>query len=573
MANFTEISFANIKSEIENFLKAQYAKASLLYSTSSPYGQILSVVENLFQLSMLYIKNSIQQFDVTNPASVNERIIKNAAIYAGHIPTRSISATGTLLISIKTSTDVESTIPGGRITFLNRQLIKNKTNGLQYSINLGADKQTYKISNSTQIYLPIIQGLWSSQSFTGDGTENQTYQATIRSNQQEIEHFNFEVLVDGQLLTIYKNVYDMIPNEVACVVRTGFNGGIDIIFGNKGFGHIPTIGSVIQVNYLISDGSVGSIFRRTPNDWTFVDPAIDGYGNSIDLPSLFNIQIYTDINFGADSESIAFTKNLLPIVSNNFVLGLPQQFAYQIKKLGVFSHVNAYQSNEVIYIVATPNIVLFKNQNANYFTIDIRAFSLDSYEISKIDLYLKKGGNLLLTSKYQISSPSLSYYTINVFIITWSNAIDDNVNSQIIDTISQYFLNLNKIDRIPKSEIVANLSTITDIASVDLSFVCKDNEDYHRQAMLDDQNRRNQFASKDVMNISRPSTTYDSIKTIGLDPVLGDILFQPSDIPIIRGGWYDRNWVYYSDDIESSGLKSVNIIKTGSIDIKNKNQI
>lgn len=573
MANFTEISFANIKSEIENFLKAQYAKASLLYSTSSPYGQILSVVENLFQLSMLYLKNSIQQFDVTNPASVNERIIKNAAIYAGHIPTRSISATGTLLISIKTSTDVESTIPGGRITFLNRQLIKNKTNGLQYSINLGADKQTYKISNSTQIYLPIIQGLWSSQSFTGDGTENQTYQATIRSNQQEIEHFNFEVLVDGQLLTIYKNVYDMIPNEVACVVRTGFNGGIDIIFGNKGFGHIPTIGSVIQVNYLISDGSVGSIFRRTPNDWTFVDPAIDGYGNSIDLPSLFNIQIYTDINFGADSESIAFTKNLLPIVSNNFVLGLPQQFAYQIKKLGVFSHVNAYQSNEVIYIVATPNIVLFKNQNANYFTIDIRAFSLDSYEISKIDLYLKKGGNLLLTSKYQISSPSLSYYTINVFIITWSNAIDDNVNSQIIDTISQYFLNLNKIDRIPKSEIVANLSTITDIASVDLSFVCKDNEDYHRQAMLDDQNRRNQFASKDVMNISRPSTTYDSIKTIGLDPVLGDILFQPSDIPIIRGGWYDRNWVYYSDDIESSGLKSVNIIKTGSIDIKNKNQI
>jgi hypothetical protein len=36
-----------------------------------------------------------------------------------------------------------------------------------------------------------------------------------------------------------------------------------------------------------------------------------------------------------------FTKNILPIASNNFVLGLPQQYAYEIKKLGVFSHVNA----------------------------------------------------------------------------------------------------------------------------------------------------------------------------------------------------------------------------------------
>ena len=107
--------------------------------------------------------------------------------------------------------------------------------------------------------------------------------------------------------------------------------------------------------------------------------------------------------------------------------------------MGVFSHVNAYENSGVIYIVATPNIKLFKNQNSNYFTIDIRAFDLDSYEISKVDKYLKTGGNLMLTQKYQISSPSLAYYVINVFIMTWSDAIDENVNSQIVDTISEYF--------------------------------------------------------------------------------------------------------------------------------------
>ena len=63
-------------------------------------------------------------------------------------------------------------------------------------------------------------------------------------------------------------------------------------------------------------------------------------------------------------------KNILPIASNNFVLGLPQQYAYEIKKLGVFSHVNAYEKTGTIFIVATPNINLFKNQSSDYFTID-----------------------------------------------------------------------------------------------------------------------------------------------------------------------------------------------------------
>ena len=63
---------------------------------------------------------------------------------------------------------------------------------------------------------------------------------------------------------------------------------------------------------------------------------------------------------------------------------------------------------------------------------------------------------------------------------------------------------------------------------------------------------------------------YDSTTTLGLDPILGDILFEPEEMPIIRGGWLNRENTYYSADIESNGLKSVNIIKKGSIDPKNR---
>lgn len=569
----TEITFERIKTEIENYLRVEHNRTNVTFSPSSPFGQVMGVIQNLFQLSMLYLKNSLSQMDITNPTSLNERVIKNVAISAGHIPTRAISATGTLKITIKSSADLDRDVPGGRITFTNRQLLKNKTNGLHYSIVLGTDQQTYKVTYSSQIFVNIIQGKWETKVFTGTGLENQTYQVTIKSGTQDIENFNYEVLVDGQTITIKKHIYDMLPDEMACVVRSGFNNSMDIIFGNGGFGFVPPITSVIEVYYLVTDGSSGSIFRRTSNDWNFVDPVIDGFGETLELSKNFDVAIFTDINFGADRESVDFTKNVLPIASNNFVLGLPQQYAYHIKRLGVFSYVNAYEMDSVIYIVATPNVKLFKSQASNYFTIDKRAFLLDDYEVSKIDKYLKTGGNLMLTRRYLISSPALSHYVMNVFIMTWSDAVDENVKSQIIDAVSEYFLDLNKVDRVPKSEIISVLTDISDIHSVDISFVCKRNEDYHRQAMLDEQNRRSQYAGAASLNLVRQSATYDPRVTIGLDPVLGDIVFDPSEIPVIRGGFYDRNNVFYSDDIESNGFKAINIIKKGTVDAKNRNQV
>jgi hypothetical protein len=571
--NLTEITFDKVKAEIELYLKQEHSKAGVLYSNASPYGQILSVLENLYQLSILYLKNSIKQYDLSDPNSLNARIIRNAAIFAGHIPGRNISATGTLKFTVKTSADVSKDVPGGRITLKNRQALKNKTNGLEYAINLGADKQTYKITSNSQFFASIIQGKWERKVFTGTGDPNQSFQVNIRGVQKDVENFNYEVLVNGEYWSVKKHLYDLLPDEKACVIRTGFNSGIDVIFGNSGFGMIPIIGSTIEVNYLVSDGSIGSIFRRTSNDWTFIDPALDGFGNTIDMSNVFDISIYTDINFGADKESTEFTKNVLPIVSNNFVLGLPQQYAYQIKKLGVFSHVNAYEKYGTIYIVATPNIKLFKNQNSNYFTIDKRAFELDAYEKSKIDLYLRTGGNILLSKRYQINSPDLSYYVMNVFVITYSDSQTDSVNSQIYDKVSEYFLNFNRLDRVPKSDLVASLSTINEIHSVDISFVCKKNEDYHKEQMQQDQNRRNAFASKAALKLSRPNPNYNPQTTLGIDPILGDIIFEPNEIPIIRGGWYDRNTIYYSDDIEDSGLKSINIINKGTVDSTHRQQI
>ncbi|NBU82774.1 MAG: hypothetical protein EBS55_14120, partial [Flavobacteriaceae bacterium] len=339
---FSELSFERQKAEIELYLKEEYKKANLLFTNASPYGQILTVLENLHQLSTLYLKKAQNNFDLTQDLTNNPTAIRNAAILAGHIPTRAISATGTIKLKLKGGFISEEEIAGERLTLFNRSLLRNKTNNLFYSVLLGSESKTFKVTNSSEIILSVIQGRWERRTFTGTGSPMQTFSLDLRGLRQ-VENFNYEVFVNSQMWETKKHLYDMMPDERACVFKTGFNGGADIIFGNGGFGEIPAIGSIIDIDYLVSDGAAGSIFSRVPNDWVFVDDFFDGSGEPINVENIFEVVYETDLNFGADAESIDFTRSLLPISTNNFVLALPQQFAYEIKKLGVFSHVNAYE--------------------------------------------------------------------------------------------------------------------------------------------------------------------------------------------------------------------------------------
>jgi hypothetical protein len=558
---FTEISFTRIKAQIEDFLKTEYGKASILFSKASPYGQILSVIENLHQLSMMYLKGILNSFDINNNSATNNRVVRNTAVYAGHNITRAISSSGTLKISVKPgSIDPNQTTNKSisNITLLNKLRLKNENNSLDYSLNLGVDSITYPLTSNTKFFINIIQGKWVLRTYTGTGEPLQTLSITEVGN-NDIENFNIQVVVNGEFWIVRKHLYDMIPDERAVVVKTGFDGGIDVIFGNGSFGMIPPISASIEVYYLQTKGAVGNVYRKviqSKKEWKFMDDVYDDNGNIINMDDIFSIETYTDINYGADAESVEFTRSLLPISSNNYVLALPQQYAYHIKKLGVFSHVNAYEKNGTIYISVTPNINLFKSPNSNYFNIDKSAFTLDGWERYKLDLYLRNSGVIQLTKKYKIVNPILSYYVMNIFIIPYSDAVDESLNSQIISIVSDYFLKLDKMDRIAKVDLLKLISNIPDIHSIDLQFISKKNEDYHRNGMIEG------------------SIDYSPERILGIDPILGDIIFESDELPIIRGGWENRNKAenggYYSDNIDEPGLKSINIFKNGTVDAKKR---
>jgi len=561
---FSEITFAKVKNEVTYFLKKTYKKNDVLFGPASPYGHILEIVEKLYATVLQYVKNVVAQYDLRGAASNNRKAIRTLVMLGGHEPTRDISATGVLKLKVKPSVDIAEEVPGSQITIFNRTQIKNNTNGLTYTIDLGTERNTYTVNSGTQFFLNIIQGKYEKQTFSGSGLINQSISVNVPGI-NEVENFYTEVTVNGKNWPIKKNLVDMLPEEEACVVRTGFEGGIDVIFGNGGYGKIPEIGSIIDVVYILTDGDRGNIFRNTVNDFKFVDDVYDTYGNTITVEDIFDIFIEKDINFGAAGESVQFMRNLLPITSRNYVLALPEQFAYYIKRLGIFSRVTAWQiednsEDETIYVYAVPDVRLFKDEDTDYFNVDINAFYLDQDEKDKIIKYLKAQGAIAMTKNIKIVDPVIRKYVMNLFITIFDDAVEENIRSEVYNISSTFFLNNTRTDKIASADLIAALKEIRGIDSIEIIFVGEENENYHLR-----QNIQLKNVNTNRINISkfRPLFNYDPNLVIGIDPVLGDILMREGELPIVRGGFNDRNGIKYNETPTVDGYGPINTFIKG----------
>jgi hypothetical protein len=114
-------------------------------------------------------------------------------------------------------------------------------------------------------------------------------------------------------------------------------------------------------------------------------------------------------------------------------------------------------------------------------------------------------------------------------------------------------------------------SSVKDIHSLDIKFISKKKEDYHAEQIKRVENKlKNIQSGLSVTTDIKDDPDYDRNKVLGIDPIMGDIVFENNEIPLIRGGWKDRNGNMYSDAVDGLGLKSVNMIKKGTIDRRNK---
>jgi len=193
--------------------------------------------------------------------------------------------------------------------------------------------------------------------------------------------------------------------------------------------------------------------------------------------------------------------------------------------------------------------------------------------------YIQKSGRQIVTTELSIIDPIITKYALNIALRVFDGFDFNTLKSDILALLSEYFLRVQRRDKIPKSDIIAMIESVNGVDSVNIEFVSKENE----EAITNGYFFKTTYKIDMIRSIKEAIRTkvvlkFDSDGNVIEDPQLGldqfgDIEIGLNQLPIIRGGWNDRNGVLYSTDIKDNNIASVNIIIDEIIDESLANQI
>jgi hypothetical protein len=223
------------------------------------------------------------------------------------------------------------------------------------------------------------------------------------------------------------------------------------------------------------------------------------------------------------------------------VLANPTNYVIFLQKFNYFSVIDAYTTfddlylddDNVIYLFLIPDITKRLQNTENYFTVPLKYFSLTPQEEQKVINVIEDSGSKIVTTVVKIVKPIIKKYVLNISLIVFEGYSQDVIKNLIISRMSEYFLALRRRDLVPSSDLVKIIENVEGVDSVNVSFLCEANE---------------------VSKLADPTAPL-----IGLDD-LGNIVIQKDELPTIRGGWKDRNGIFYEDGIYTDRPCTVNIV-------------
>ena len=528
-----------------DYLQRTYGQSRNVFTVASAWGQILFVLQNLSQMILYFIEDSITELNINE--ATRDYSVRSLARIAGYDPGRATTAQGEIAIKWNLK---ESDVGGGAIILANNTKIRCNQNGLIYTIVLNSSKVKIPLISSPGKKFKIIQGSFKTSYFTGNNTLLQSFNVFTKAGSY-VDQFFVNVFVNEEPWKRYDSLYDVPLMAKGFITRQGISSGIDVYFGNNNFGMVPPSGSTVKIEYLETLGFNGNIISTPDNPLTysFVDPGEDVFGAEVNLNNYLQIDSLIDPSFGANPETLDLIRLVAPKTSRSFVFANATNYEIFLEKLGVFSQVSAFstfddenlEDDNVVYLYLVPDVTLNLDSNEDYFDLEIQEFFLtDSQKLQILNL-LEDSGSMLATSVVKILEPSVSRYVMNVILTIFEGYDLDVIKDNIRASVSDYFINLKRRDRIPKSDLIAILEAIAGIDSVSLFFVGQKNE-------------ANQSAIQNLPNVSQAEKN----KMVGLNEY-GDIIIGKDEIVLIRGGFPDRDGLFYEDGIVDNTPCSLNI--------------
>lgn len=551
-----------------SFLQEKYDQASNVFTSASPFGQLLIVVSNMAELIFTYISHTAEELNIRTAQNIET--IYGLAQLTGHNAYRGGSAYGMMAIRLNTSS---SLIEGDYITIPNFTKFTIAETGCTYFLNLPSEYIKLCIGDNGFVNVNFMQGNPESQTFTSDGTPLQSFNPIIKTM---TDNDNVSVTVNGKEWRRVESLYDMpaddgYENSECYIVKSSVNVGLSIFFGNGSFGKIPPAGSLIQVTYIKTDGAKGNAKSSTLT-YKFIDQGTDEYGNNVNLNDVLSIQTVSPPMLGSDFENPEFTKLIAPKASKSFVLATPENYVSYLSKYNQYSFVYAYNTKEdanleddnVIYVKIIPNIKKKLSSSQDYFDLPTREFRLDENEKQSIINALDNSGRMLINSEVEIIDPTIRRYVINIIVRYFEDIDKSVIRANIRSKIGNYFININRNDIVPLSDIISIVEGVDGVDTCDVFFINEENETAIRNGYYYEDEELWSRLEK-VSQQRRVNLMYNQDPRIGFDD-FGNLKIREYEIMIPKGGWQDRDGNYYTETPEDGKLGPLNIFFLDKVD-------
>lgn len=587
MAEFKFLESARVKasdiiSDARVYISRVYGRAGELFTTASPFAQIMNVVSELTELIMFYIEDATVEQNIMTAQQPES--VYGLARLTGHDPARGFSAVGE--IEVRWKPGKQNDVAGDAIYITTNSQLRSDLNGFTYLMRSANDIITLSTSEVNYIKIPIVQGIIESQQVTGTGEKFQTFNIQTAGT---TAHDMVNVMVNGESWRVYDSIYDMNSASRGVVVKTGVTGGIDLFFGNDNFGKVPQNGSIITVDYVKSKGSDGNLGESKDVTFKFVDFGFDGLKSEYDLNEFLEIKVTSSPKMGADPESLEFTKLIAPLQSKSFVLATPENYEHFLARYNMFSYIDAYNTTEdqyldddnIIYLFLLPDVKSKLIGKQDYFSVPTEEFFFSQSELGAIREAVENSGQQMVTTEIEFVEPKKKLYAMNINVRHFEGYDEIQLMNNIRAKISEYLLKITRRDRLPKSDIVALIEGVDGVDSVNVQFISKSYEDALRTGsytvtqttitpqspVLEDVgNGKNRilFFKKTVTSSTVAFNADEGIpmevrkEVTGLDE-FGDIILSKEDVAMFRGGWQDRTGATVVDDPKIGALSSMTV--------------
>ena len=357
------------------------------------------------------------------------------------------------------------------------------------------------------------------------------------------------------------SIYDMSEGATEYVLRVGFNGGVEIMFGNGNFGAIVPRDSTIEVRMVKHVGAAGNIPQQS--SFVMVDSGYDTIGNSVNVNAYMSFDMQNPICGGTNSDTAAFIKTVVGQNSRSLVLASDNNFRVFFKRFSFVGYVNCWSEKNSMCITATclSNIATEVSDVDTYFNLSDSDYLLNEEQKEMIQTTLSRSRKTFAGVTLKFQDPIIRKYAVICYVKADNIYNKDGIITTIKTTLANYFMGLyNNVDFIAKSDLIKRcLDSNSSIRSLDMDIISE----------LAEQTYRNGYYYKYDLKFVNGEYKYVPKKVIyekGTNPGLDDfgniVLNSKLEIPVLHGGFQ-----YYMNKDNDKNLGFASSIRIDTIQV------